>query len=412
MLLGATAAAPVRGPGGRAAARTRGPAATLGAVSVRSVLARPVPAAAATAAAVLPLTLLVVLMWTLRAPAPIDYQWFGPGGDALLTARWGDVYRDPAVQAGAFELLPYGVAHLLGASGPVAWTVLLGGFATAGAFLIALVLRPVPGTDLRSSVLAALATAALGLAGTTETWLLGHPSEMLVPLVWVTAGRLALRDRPALAAALVALSSGFEVWGVLAAPVVLLAARPRLLRSAVSGIAVLAVLWLPFVLAGPFRMFSFAWAVAPQSLVASLAPGMTSFPWSLRLLQSLLAIGAGTAVALLVRRRTSEWGPWLVVVAVVSGRLVLDPMTASYYGIPALIGAGGALVLAAHRADLAALALSAAGLVLATDVGTPWVRAAALLAITLLAAGGERWRQRRPVPPRRLGLRAGRIGLI
>jgi hypothetical protein len=374
------------------------------------VLARPVPAAAVTAVALLPLILVMVLMWTTRAPLPVDYQWFGPGGGDLLTGRWGDIYGDPAVQAGAFELVPYGVAHLLGTSGTVAWTVLLSAYTAGSAFLTALVLRPTISPDLRSSVLAAGGTAILVLAGTTQTWLLGHPSEALIPLLWAVAGRLAIRDRPLLAAAVVAASAGFEIWGVLGAPIVLLAAHPRLVRSALTGAVVVAALWVPFVLAGPFEMFSFAWVVSPDSLVHVLSPDATLFPWSLRLAQSVLALVVGTAVALLLRGR-GAWGPWLVVVAVVAGRLVFDPMTAAYYSIPALVGAAGALVLAAHRADLLAAAAAALGLVLTTNLGTPYVRAIVLVVLCLLAALGERWRASHGRAPRRITVRKGHLVL-
>jgi hypothetical protein len=380
-------------------------------MSVRSVLARPLPAAAATTVVVLPILLTTVFIWTSGSPLPIDYQWFGPGGEHLLTGRWGAIYDDPALQAGPFELVPFGIAHLLGTAGMVAWTVVLTAYAAITAFLTALVLRPRLSSDLRSSVLAAVGTAVLSVAGTTQTWPLGHPSEALVPLLWGIAGRLALRDRPALAAAVVAASAGFEVWGVLGAPVVLLAARPRLVRSMLAGVGVLAVLWVPFVLAGPFEMLSFAWSVSARSLVHVLQPQTVLFPWALRLAQALVAVGAGSAVALLLRWRNGAWGPWAVVVAVVAGRLVLDPMTAAYYGVPAMVGAVGALVLAAHRADLLGAAAAAAALVLTSNLGTPWVRATALVALCVLAAAGARWRASRGRALRRVVVREGRLQL-
>jgi hypothetical protein len=356
-------------------------------MTVRTLLARPLPAAAATTVVLLPLLLATVLIWTSGpSPEPVDFTWFGPGGAELLTGRWNSVFGEPAVQAGPFELLPFGVAQVLGVSGVLGWTVVLTASAAASAFLTALVLRPRFAPDLRSSVLAAGGTLVVSLAGAAATWTLGHPAEALIPLLWVAAGRLALRDRPVLAAVLVAASTGFEVWGVLGAPVVLLAAHPRFVRSALAGIAALAVLWLPFAVAGPFRMFSFAWPVLEHSLLHQLQPEATTFPWSLRVLQALVSVVAGTGVALLLRRRDRAWGPWAVTVAVVAGRLVLDPVLATYYWVPVLTGATGALVLAAHRRDLLAAAVCSGALLLAAETASPVLRAAALVGLALVAA--------------------------
>ena len=375
-------------------------------MTVRTALARPVPAAAATTALLLPVIVAMILIWTSGpSPQPVDIGWFGPGGTDLLTGRWGSIYGEPAVQAGPFELLPFGAAQLLGVSGTAAWTIVLTAFAAATAFLTAIVLRPTLSADLRSSVLAAGGTLIVATAGPIMSWTLGHPSEALVPLVWAVAGRLALRDRPALAAALVAASSGFEVWGVLGAPVVLLAPHLRLLRPAIAGAVVLGALWAPFVVAGPFSMFAFSWPVVQRSLLHALQPETTTFPWTFRLAQAVLAVGAGSVVALLLRRRAAAWGPWAVIVAVVTARLILDPVLAGYYWDPALIAAVGALVLAAHRADLVAAVVTAVALVLTADIGAPVPRAAVLTAFTLLAAAAAGWRAGRattaPPPSRR-----------
>ena len=370
-------------------------------MSIGVALARPVPAALVTAIVVLPaIATMAVLSTASSDPQPVDFSIFGSAGADLLTGRWAGVFHDPILQAGPFELLPWGVLQLLGVAGQVGWTVALSACGALTAFLTALVLRPGFGPDLRSSVLAGGGTVLLTAVGPLDTaWPLGHPSEVLVPLVWVLAGRLAIRGRPELAAALVAASSGFEVWGVLGAPVVLLAARPHLLRSTIAGAVVLAVLWGPFLLVGPFAMFSYAWPVTTGSLLHLLRPGATSAPWSWRLVQSALAIAAGTAVALLLRTRDAAWGPWVVVAVVVAGRLVLDPVLAGYYWFPALVGVTGALVLAVRRRDLAATAVLALCFALAGDVGAPVVRAASLVVVLLVGATVLRLRGAGRAPP-------------
>lgn len=363
-------------------------------MSLRDLLARPVPAAVATAIVVLPAIITITAVSTTgSAPQPVDFSIFGPAGADLLAGRWSDIFGDPLLQAGPLELLPWGLLQVLGVAGGLGWTLALSVCAALTAFLTALVLRPTLAADLRSSVLAAVGTLVLALAGpVAASWNLGHPSEVLVPLMWVVAGRLALRDRPVLAAVLVALSSGFEVWGVLGAPVVLLAARPRLVRSAIGGAAALALLWVPFVVAGPFQMFSFAWGVSDQSLIHLLQPGATAAPWSWRLVQSVLAIAAGSAAALLLRGRNAAWGPWVVTAAAVAGRLVLDPVLAGYYWDPVLVGLTGALVLAVHRRDLIATAVVALCFALSGEIGSPPLRAVLLLAVLLVGAAVLRLR--------------------
>jgi hypothetical protein len=355
-------------------------------MSLRAVLARPVPAALGTAVLLLPaLVAMTVLSTSPSAAEPIDFSLFGPAGAALLTGRWASVFADPFIQAGPFELAPWGLLQLLGVSGRPAWTVAITGCAALTAFLAALVLRPTLAPDLRSSVLAGCGTLLLVLTGpVVAAWHLGHPSETLVPLLWAVAGRFALRGRPGLAAALVAASSGFEVWGLLGAPVVLLAADRRVLRPLLTAAAVLAALWVPFVVVGPFRMFSYTWGVSDGSLLHLLHPGTMSAPWSFRLVQAVLAVAAGSAVALLLRGRA--WGPWAVIVAVVAARLVLDPVLAGYYWEPVLVAVTGALVLAVHRRALVPALVAALCLTLGSEVGPPVARAAALVAITLGAA--------------------------
>jgi hypothetical protein len=370
---------------------------------LRDLLARPLPAAIATAFVVLPATIPITLVSTLgSAPQPVDFDIFGPAGADMLVGRWSQIFSDPILQAGPFELLPWGVLQRIGVSGGVGWSIALVVCASLTAFLAALVLRPTLRPDLRSSVLAAGGAILLALAGPiAASWNIGHPSEVLVPLVWVVAGRLAVRDRPIIAAVLVAASSGFEVWGVLGAPVVLLAARPRLARSAIAGVVTLAVLWVPFVLAGPFHMFAFSWGVADGSVLHLLQPGATAAPWAWRLVQAVLAIGGGSAAALLLRGRNAAWGPWGVVAAVVAGRLVLDPVLAGYYWDPVLVGVTGALVLAVHRRDLIGAAVVALCFLLSAEIGAPPIRAALLLAVLLVGAALLRRRSQPALPVRR-----------
>ena len=127
-------------------------------MSLRSILARPLPAAAATTIVLLPVLAAVALVWTGTAsPQPIDYQLFGPAGADLLTGRWSGVFGDPMIQAGPWELLPFGVMQLLGVTGSAGWTVALTAGGVLTAFVAALVLRPTFAPSLRASGIAAAA---------------------------------------------------------------------------------------------------------------------------------------------------------------------------------------------------------------------------------------------------------------
>jgi hypothetical protein len=132
------------------------------------------------------------------------------------------------------------------------------------------------------------------------------------------------------------LSVGWETWGVLGLPLVLL--LPDLRRMLVAGataLAAAAAAYLPFVLVGPFRMGSYAWLVAPQSFVHALL-GVHSFSWRDRLLQAVV-VGVVALVAIAIARWRSA-APAVtatVVVAVtVFAKVLMDPQTRNYYWLP------------------------------------------------------------------------------
>jgi hypothetical protein len=150
------------------------------------------------------------------------------------------------------------------------------------------------------------------------------------------------------AAAIVGLCAGFETWGILG--IAVLACAPSLrgaLRAAPVAVAVAALLFLPFVLAGHFAMGSYHWSIMGRSLLGHVVAPGTAFGWPLRLAQGGLAVAAGLGVARSARQ--SAHALWLVPLVIVLVRIVLDPLQSGYYfdGLqaPALVG----LVLVAAR---------------------------------------------------------------
>lgn len=237
-------------------------------------------------------------------------------GDAELFAdAWArglDAFADERVQAGPLQLALFGlVPH-----GLWAYAVEVG--ACAALLLVS------------RSALVALAAVPLGL--THFAFVHGHPAQVLVPLAWVIAGRAALAGRPLAAGALVGLSAGLETWGVLGVAVLALAPRHGLRGGAVAA-GVAGALFAPFALLGELRMHHYAWEVGPYSLPSLVVPVGTDFPWTLRLAQAALAVGAGVLLARALRRQvtTCNLAVWGVPLAVVLVRVALDPAQNSWY---------------------------------------------------------------------------------
>lgn len=252
-----------------------------------------------------------------------------------LFSEWTALFADPNVQVGPLQLLLFRIGEL---AGVLALLVQMG----TAALMWVTTGRLLP--DQRVRFGACLAAVALGL--TYGAYQDGHPAQVVVPLLWVLAACDAREGRVVRAGALVGLSAGFEVWGLLGAVVLTLAPH---LRAALKGLAVQigvsTVLFLPFLAAGEFRMFDYRWQVNGDTLLGLVVEPGTHFTWPMRLAQGLVALAAGTGVALALRR--SVHAVWLAPVTVVAVRLVLDPVRYPWYWLAvqtlALLGAAALL---------------------------------------------------------------------
>jgi hypothetical protein len=328
-----------------------------------------------------------ILSTNALVPQPVDFSIFGTPGTKILLGEWSTIYREAGIQAGPIELAFWGVPALLGVHGVVGWSVF--GIVTATLFAIALcavaawVLRPLSSRWSTTIALGATAIASLGFV-VTRAVSSGHPAELVIPLLWVVTGQLARKGHPLAAAAVLASTTGWEVWGLLGAPALLLAPRidaRAVWRSALGGAVVLAALFVPFFLIGPMRMFAFSWPILPGTFAHILFPHEKNFAWPLRFAQGVLSVGAGAATAWTLRRRPdSIWLPLLVVCVI---RLIFDPLLAGYYSLPptvlVLIGAG----IAIARRALLPLLLSIVMLNVLLDISLTLVTAAMLVLLTL-----------------------------
>jgi hypothetical protein len=279
-----------------------------------------------------------------RGTDPGDLVYFVHKGERLLSGGWAETFADSRLQSGPLQLVAFGAVRNLTA---LAFVIELG-----VAALLLYVLGRLGTTDRVRLAVGLLAVAA-GL--THGAFVDGHPAEAIVPLLWVLAAVWAREDRALAAGALVGLSAGLELWGVLGVPLLLLA--PRVRRAIAGGlveIGVVALMLAPFALFGTFRMFEHEWRVSTGTLLSLVVDPGTQFGWPLRLLQASLALGVGVGIAVALRR--SLHAVWLAPLGVVIVRLMLDPLSFGWYWLEAeaLVLAGAAVVLTELPTRLAA----------------------------------------------------------
>jgi hypothetical protein len=279
----------------------------------------------------------------------LDYGYFAPAGRLLLSSRALDAFTDPAVQTGPLEIGLFGAGDLISPGGDhLALAVVVeAGLALAFMLLLKWFAPGRAGLQL----LGGLAVLALGLPSTALTD--GHPAQLAVPMMWLGSGLLAARRRPVAAGLLLGGSAGWETWGLLGLPVLLLGDGWRAhLRAGAAAVLSAGALFGPFVLAGRFHSGDYTWAVSTGSLPSLvLAPG-ASFGWPLRLAQAAIAVGAGLLV---LRRFRGEpaMATWVTPLAVVATRLMLDPIDTGYYWVaPQVLAVVGLVAVLVHRGGI------------------------------------------------------------
>jgi hypothetical protein len=273
--------------------------------------------------------------WFDHRTDPGDLVYFVHRGEHLLSGGWASTFADPMLQSGPLQLVVFGAIRNL--------TVLAFVLELAVAALLLYVLGRLRVPERLRLVVGLLAVAA-GL--TQGAFIDGHPAEAIVPLLWVLAAVWVREGRTFQAGALVGLSAGLELWGILGVVVLLLA--PRFRGAALGGVVaavVVAAMLAPFAAFGSFRMFDHEWRVATGTVLSLVVEPGTAFGWPLRLLQSTLALATGAALAYVLRR--SVHALWAVPLATVIVRLALDPLSFGWYFLEAeaLVLVAAALLL-------------------------------------------------------------------
>jgi hypothetical protein len=301
--------------------------------------------------------------------APGDYGIFAASASALLRGHWSAVFADPTVQAGPLELAFVGLPQLLGIHGAEQWAIyciLVSGLGLVAVLAVItwLLRESAPGWRV---VLASAAVLLIALSGLVDRAVVAaHPADVAIPLLWLISAALAARGGAFASGVLLGLTAGWELWGVLGAPIVLLAPRylwRRILMSAAGGVGALALLFAPFLVAGPFQMFGFSWPIDEGTIPALLFSGERHFTWPMRLAQGSLSIAGGVVLALLVRVRLTSI--WIVPLAVTIVRLFFDPVLIIYYGTPVVVLASmGLMASLVQRRIVSAVALLAMDVVM------------------------------------------------
>ena len=261
-----------------------------------------------------------------------DGSWFREAGLSMLGPGLLEVFSASGLQIGPLYLLLVGLlaaaADLVGL--PVLFTV--AAVQSAGLAAYALHLSARWARELGADPLRARwgVVAPLVLLGPlAESIGNGHPEELLLGLMLAHLVLLVRRGRATPAGVVLGLMVGLKLWGVLAAPLVLLARRRRVLVVVAAWPVVLgAGAYLPFALAGELNTFEFSWGARVAPFGVELQ-GAFLEGWGFRVVQA--AVVASLVALVAWRWPGTGLGAALTLVAV---RVVLDPLLQMYYTIP------------------------------------------------------------------------------
>lgn len=207
-----------------------------------------------------------------------------------------------------------------------------------GLAVVVLLVRAVPRERLSQA--GALVGGALVLGVWTS---LAHTRHLddAVALAAIAGATLALRgDKFLLCGALLGLAAASKPWAVVAVPLTLgFPLWSHRARAGLLAVAVIAIFWLPFVLADPdtLRLGQVHLQFARDSAPAALGARSVSDPQALRLLQI-----AGGFVLAMVLVGLRAW--YVAVLAAFALRLLIEPFPYQYYT--------ASLITAAFMADL------------------------------------------------------------
>lgn len=270
----------------------------------------------------------------------VDGPYFTAAGRSLLSGSGLHAYAARGLQAGPWQVAGFGLlsrlTDLVRLPDDATFAVLSSLASTAAVIAGVRWLRRRCGLSASPVAELLAGVLAIGWQLATSVYTSGHVAELVIPIVWVAGAGIARDDRVLVAGLLIGLAAGFETWAVLGAPVLLLAPTWAARAKAVAALmAVTAATYLPFVLAGPFRMGDATWAVSRHSLIHAIDPNLATFPWTARLVQSVVVVGVGVFGWLLLRHRCGPTAVWVIPALIAMSKAISEPSGYDWYWLPA-----------------------------------------------------------------------------
>ncbi|HET7483257.1 MAG TPA: glycosyltransferase 87 family protein, partial [Actinomycetota bacterium] len=168
-----------------------------------------------------------------------DFAQFTQAGADLVSGQWSRVFSDPWIQVGPLTLVLSGILGLLHRLTSLRLSLLFSVVVyvaiAVGLMLVVRLLYRDRGETPEPLVTLAVGVGTIAGGMGFFTVVSGHPSETIIPVLWILAARDALRERGARSGLWLAIAACLKLWGVLGLPLVLLARRPR---DAASGAAI------------------------------------------------------------------------------------------------------------------------------------------------------------------------------
>ncbi|MFN2610809.1 MAG: glycosyltransferase 87 family protein [Actinomycetota bacterium] len=300
---------------------------------------------------------------------------FAAAGLRLFSHSWLNVFGDSQIQVGPLQLIYSGIIAAISKTTGIGLRLPLS-LVTQVLFAIGamLVTRALLRSDDKRSAGAEFATGcivaifSIGYRSFTS----GQPSDGFIAAIWVLSAIAARKGHGWIAGALIGASVALKPWGALGFPLLLLAPN---LKDVIDGALVMtvisAVAYLPFILFGDFKMFTFRWLFEPHSPLRYLYGSSIGFTWQDRMIQGAIVSVVGVIATLKARR--SGIAAWAAPLAIVATKVTLDPVRWYWYWIPIqLLCLWGTTMIATRRQEI------------------PWVLApiAAMALVVVLPSGG------------------------
>jgi Glycosyltransferase family 87 len=267
-----------------------------------------------------------------------DPALFSAAALRLVSSRWADTFADGRIQIGPLAVAfhsPIALFSRVTGLAPVfALSVLSAVIFTLGAlFVFRRLLADVDRSSPQLEMFVGLVVIIGGLSWAASTS--GHPEEGFIALLWLLAARSSLQGRSVTGGALIGVATALKLSGALGIALLLLdpSWRRRLGGGALAAVIAVAA-YAPFIALGDFQMFSFDWAIRPQSPLGFFIEPESPFTWRLRLVQTAVVLGVSAVLIRAHRKISPSLSAWAIPAGIIASRMLTDPLDYHYYWLP------------------------------------------------------------------------------